>query len=80
MFLVAVPPAHFSFRILSREDIDAGMGQFFSRKTAPFMPLTSGNTRSLKCTKVNNEDSQQANAAILRDLKCTKVNNERFST
>ena len=34
---------------------EAGMGQFFSRKTDPFMPLTRGNTRSLKCTKVNNE-------------------------
>ena len=34
---------------------DAGMGQFFSRKTAPFMPLTRENTRLLKYIKVNNE-------------------------
>ena len=31
------------------------MGQFFFRKTAPFMPLTRGNTRLLKYIKENNE-------------------------
>lgn len=28
-----------------------GMGQFFSQKTAPFMPLTRGNARLLKYIK-----------------------------
>ena len=30
---------------------EAGMGQFFFRKTAPFMSLTRGNTRLLKYIK-----------------------------
>ena len=34
---------------------DAGVGQFFLRKTAPFMPLTRGNARLLKYIKANNE-------------------------
>ena len=34
---------------------DAGMGQFFFRKTAPLMPLTRGNARLLKYIKANNE-------------------------
>ena len=34
---------------------EVGMGQFFLRKTAPFMHLTRGNTRILKYIKVNNE-------------------------
>ena len=31
------------------------MGQFFSRKTTPFMPLTRGDARLLKYIKANNE-------------------------
>ena len=31
------------------------MGQFFSRKTTPIMPLTRGNARLLKYIKANNE-------------------------
>ena len=31
------------------------MGQFFSRKTTPFMPLTRGDARLHKYIKANNE-------------------------
>ena len=34
---------------------EVGVGQFFSRKTTPFMPLTRGNTRLLSISKANNE-------------------------
>lgn len=34
---------------------EVGAGRFFSRKTAPFMPLTRGNARLLKYIKANNE-------------------------
>lgn len=34
---------------------ETGMGQFFFRKTAPFMPLTRGNACLLKYIKANNE-------------------------
>ena len=45
----------FPFGPLLEMSFEAGMGQFFFRKTAPFMPLTRGNTRILKYIKVNNE-------------------------
>lgn len=34
---------------------EVGVGQFFSRKTTPFMPLTRGNTRLQSISKANNE-------------------------
>ena len=50
-------PHRLIFPVGSRLEMssDAGMGQFFLRKTTPFMPLTRGNTRLLKYIKANNE-------------------------
>lgn len=43
---------------------DAGMGQFFFRKTAPLMPLTRGNARLLKYIKANNERFSTAGVGV----------------
>ena len=44
---------------------EAGIGQFFLRKTAPFMRLTRGNTRIRKYIKVNNERFSTGDLGVL---------------
>ena len=50
-------PHRLIFPFGSRPEIssEVGVGQFFSRKTTPIMPLTRGNARLLKYIKANNE-------------------------
>ena len=52
----------FSFGSRLEMSFETGMGQFFLRKTAPFMSLTRGNARLLKYIKANNERFSTAEA------------------
>ena len=51
---------------------EVGVGQFFSRKTTPFMPLTRGNTRLLSISKANNERFSTSTPMLLAADKYIK--------
>ena len=51
---------------------EVGVGQFFSRKTTPFMPLTRGNTRLQSISKANNERFSTRTVRVVRTGKYIK--------